>query len=215
MLAQWCQDHDAQFIHIGSGCIFNGPSPHVYCECPDTALECIPVDDGWRETDAPNPVSYYSNTKAACDLVIGSFANTCILRIRMPISSQIGPRNFISKIRGYKQLIDIPNSVTFLDDLVKCVDWVVKGHKTGIYNVINPGPLTAAQVMREYQKYRPGHQFSVMTGEQLDQVTSARRSNCILDGSKLADEGFMMTHSLVALENCMKQYIHNLELNEQ
>lgn len=36
------------------------------------------------------------------------------LRIRMPITDDFHARNFITKIRGYKKLVNFPNSVTVL-----------------------------------------------------------------------------------------------------
>ena len=168
------------------------------------------IEDGWKEVDPANPQSYYSNTKAATDLVISSMPCSTILRIRMPISDQDTPRNLINKLRNYKQVINIPNSVTFMDDLVRCIDWVIYHNLHGIYHVTNPQPLTAARIMNEFKKYVPEHDFDYITEQQLDQLTTAKRSNCILNSDKLTLTGFQMTNSDEALDNCMKNYIKNL-----
>lgn len=209
MLAEWAQKHNAQLIQIGSGCIFNGPSPHLQI-ISDQNDHISKIDTGWWETDFANPQSFYSRTKYAADLIIEGLGAT-ILRIRMPISGKFTPRNFISKVRGYKQVIDIPNSMTMVEDLVRCIDWVIEKEKCGIYNVVNSEPITAAQVMREYQKYKPEHKFNIINETQLDKITVAKRSNTLLDGRKLRDEGFNMTPSKEALEICMKQYIKEME----
>lgn len=210
MLAEECYKRDVQLIHIGSGCIYFGDSPRVKPACRSDR-DYFPVQDtGWVETDFANPKSYYSKTKYACDLLLGQMSNVTTLRIRMPISTRNTERNFINKIRGYKQLIDIPNSVTFLDDLVNCIDWVIDNSKTGIYHVVNPNPLSAADVMREYQKYVPSHKFEVITEAQLDSMTVAKRSNCIINGDKLKSEGFEMTHSEIALKDCMAEYAKSI-----
>jgi dTDP-4-dehydrorhamnose reductase len=192
MLANLCNDQGIRFIHIGSGCIYNGT--------PDDS------DRGWNETDSANPQSYYAKTKYATDLVIADLPNTTILRVRMPVSTLHHPRNFIDKVAKYKRVIDIPNSMTFLDDLARCIDWVITTDKRGIWNVVNPEPLSAADVMREYQRHSSAHKFEVMSGDELDAITKAKRSNCILDGSKLRAAGFEMTPSKQALEKCMKHY---------
>jgi dTDP-4-dehydrorhamnose reductase len=215
LLAQECNKLGIQMINIASGCIYSGFSPHhswsCGCEAP-CYCEADLIEPGWKETDPPNPQSYYSMTKAATDYAIALYDNITTLRIRMPISPKNHNRNLLNKLRGYKQVIDIKNSMTFVSDLVRCIDWVIQGRKTGIYNVVNPEPLTAAQIMNAYKKYVPDHQFEVITEEQLDKITTAKRSNCILDGSKLKNAGFIMTPSKLALETCMKEYIENCNL---
>jgi len=115
MLADACKRRGVHLIQIGSGCIYFGPSKY--------RGEMTGANDpGWREEDFANPKSFYSKTKYACDMALGDMDHVTTLRIRMPISSQNTPRNFINKVRGYKQVIDIPNSVTFMDDLVRCVE---------------------------------------------------------------------------------------------
>lgn len=197
ILASICAKHDIHFIQIGSGCIFSGRSPNYTYVCEDT---------GWKESNEANPKSYYSKTKYACDLIIGSLKNVTTLRIRMPISTKNNPRNFINKVKGYDKIIDIPNSVTFMDDFVRCVDWAIKEQKTGIFHVTNPDPISAVQTMIEYQKYIPDHKFSTINEEELDKITIARRSNCILNTDKLSAAGFNMTPSEDALKECMLNY---------
>lgn len=193
ILANQCRRLNIRMINIASGCIFYGLSPHMY-------------NSGWKEEDIANPVSYYSKCKYSCDLAISSLPNVTTLRIRMPVSSQINPRNFITKIKNYQQLIDIPNSMTFMDDFVKVVDFVIKNDKTGIYHCTNPDTLTAVEVMQEYQKYDQNHQFSIISEDELDNMTVAKRSNCILNSGKLEKSGFQMTPAKEALQICMKAY---------
>ena len=231
MLAEECERRDIQMIHIGSGCIFFGESPNQHCVQADGSPmpEMIPVgqigswaqavtiqyptrsiDDGWKETDFANPKSYYSKTKYACDLALGQMKNVATLRIRMPVFRLNNPRNFINKVRGYSKVIDVPNSMTFVDDLVQVVDWVIDNSKTGLYHVVNPGPLSAADVMREFQKHVPEHKFESITEAELDTMTVAKRSNCIINGDKLRNEGFEMTPSDIALEQCMTEYAKSI-----
>lgn len=209
MLAQECETRGIRMIHIGSGCIYFGPSPNQSLDLNKLFLHEL-EDCGWKETDFANPKSYYSKTKYACDLMLGQMPNVTTLRIRMPISTQNNPRNFINKIRGYSQVIDIPNSVTFMDDLARCVDWTITTNQTGIFHVTNPEPISAADVMREYQKYVPDHKFTVIDEAELDRITIAKRSNCIINSDKLQQAGFTMTPSEEALKNCMAAYIKNI-----
>jgi len=218
LLAEACAKKSIHLIHIGSGCIFFGKSPNTIWVSPVAGKEpninllstSNEIDMGWKETDFANPKSFYSKTKYAADLVLGDMKNVTVLRIRMPISDKNHPRNLLNKISKYDQLIDIPNSVTFMNDLVRCIAWVAEFGKTGIYHVTNPQPLSAAQIMREYQKYESDHKFKIISEEELDKLTIAKRSNCILDTRKLYSAGFTMTPSSDALTVCMKQYIKNI-----
>jgi dTDP-4-dehydrorhamnose reductase len=205
MLAQWCEKHGVRLIHIGSGCIYYGHSPHrKLVQNPFHNFEW--VEPGWKEVDPANPRSYYSKSKYSCDLAIGDLPNTTILRIRMPVSDRDTPRNLINKLKGYDQLIDVQNSMTFTSDFVRCVQWFVDNELPGIYHVANPGTLSAVEIMQEYQKYVPSHQFSVISEEQLDKLTTAKRSNCVLNTDKLQQTGFTMTPAKEALTLCMKNY---------
>lgn len=223
ILADVCKRHSIRMIQIGSGCIFFGESPHKNSHLterlgntikpgdPDYFYSAFELaDSGWREEDFANPKSFYSKSKYACDLVLSTLKHVTTLRIRMPVSNRDNPRNLINKLRNYKQIINIPNSMTFMDDLARCVAWAIEKEHSGIYHVVNPEPITAVQIMQEYQNYIPSHTFEIITEEQLDNLTLAKRSNCILDSQKLLNAGFEMTPTRIALKKCMKEYTKNL-----
>lgn len=213
-LAKYCDKRSVKFINVGSGCIYYGPSSNItYGE--DIFLnskQCITpeFDRGWSENDFANPKSYYSRIKYSCDLALGNFNNTCTLRIRMPISDMNSPRNYINKVRGYSSIIGSLNSMTFLWDFARAVDWVINNDKRGVYHVTNQVPLSAVIVMEEYKKYVPSHQFKVIDEEGLKQFTLAARSNCILDNSKLVSEGFIMEPGDKLLSEYMARYAKTL-----
>jgi dTDP-4-dehydrorhamnose reductase len=215
MIAEWCEAHDVHMIQIGSGCIYFGPSPNMgygmYCGPDPKYKGYTSTDHGWLETDFANPQSYYSKTKYACDLALGEMPNVTTLRIRMPLSEKDTPRNLINKLRGYKEVIDIPNSVTFMSDLIRCVDWAAHSSLgAGIFHVVNPQPLTAARIMQEFQKHVPNHKFEIIGERRLQDLVVAKRSNCILSGEKLLKEGFRMTPTEDELKYCMSHYIKNM-----
>jgi dTDP-4-dehydrorhamnose reductase len=223
LLAEECAKKSIHMIQIGSGCIYFGESPNKNSHLTERHDNTIKpgdsnyfysafelADAGWKEEDFANPKSFYSKSKYACDLMLGSMEHVTTLRIRMPISTKNNPRNLINKLRGYKQVIDIPNSMTFMDDLTRCVDWAAKGRHTGIFHVTNPGPITAVQIIKEYQKHVPSHSFEIIDEAQLDSLTVAKRSNCIINSDKLKNAGFTMTPSKEALKTCMAEYIKNI-----
>lgn len=199
MIAQACQRRGIHMVQIGSGCIFVGESTD---------------SSGWKENDQANPKSWYSKTKWACDQELGRtdlYDNVTILRIRMPISHIDNDRNLINKLKKYQKIIDIPNSVTMMKDLVRCIDWVVDNKYLGIYHVTNPRPITAVDVMEEYRKYFPDHKYEIIDEKALDLLTVAKRSNCILNTDKLIGLGFRMQDAREALAECMKEYAANIK----
>ncbi len=205
ILASECNKLNIKLLHIGSGCIYYGESPNLSISLDG------PKDMGWREENNPKleKASLYSKIKYACDLAIGSLPNTCILRIRMPVSSINSPRNLINKLLNYKFVLEHPNSMTFLPDLIRAIDWMIEKEKSGIYHIANPQPLTHIDILSEFQKYYPEHTYTKINNQELEQFITAPRSNCILDTKKLNSEGFEMTNSFVALEQCMKEFVAN------
>lgn len=207
ILADECAKRSIHMIHIGSGCIFYGNSPHASLQNKEDAKS---IDSGWEENDFANPESLYSCTKYAGDLILGKLKNCSVLRIRMPISDKNHNRNLINKLKNYNKIINIQNSVTFMDDLINVIDWVIKESQIGIFHVTNPEPLTAVRVMEEYQKYVPTHKFEIISENDLDKLTLAKRSNCILNSNKLRSAGYYMRSTEQALVETMKKYIQNI-----
>ena len=91
--------------------------------------------------------SFYSETKSYMELMVRNYPNVLQLRLRMPIDGDLSnPRNFITKIANYAKVVDIPNSMTVLDELVPmAVDGAVRG-LTGAYNWTNPGAISHNEV---------------------------------------------------------------------
>lgn len=194
VLAEACQEKSIYLLHLGSGCIFYGPSP-------DPA--------GWRETDFANPSAFYSRTKYAADLVLSKIPNVGIARLRMPIDSAPGPRNLINKLSQYKQIVDVENSVTVVDDLVSVLHQLVEKKGVGIFHVVNPSTMRHRDLLALYKELvDPNHACEWIKPEEL--VTRGlavkARSNCILQSKRLAELGIQMRPIDVALRDTMEKY---------
>lgn len=214
LFAQACKNRNIRFIHVGSGCINYGKSPNNKCTIIEEKFHCdncelCKSDSGWRETDYSSPQSYYSKTKYAADLVLGELENTTILRIRMPISGMKSPRNLLTKLIGYKRVVEAPNSVTFMDDFVNAIDFVIQKEKIGIYNVVSPIPLTHSILLNEYKLHVPSHTYESIGTEELSSLVAAPRSNCILDSSKIVNEGFVFTDTYTQMRATIKKFVEN------
>lgn len=193
-LAEETNKRNIQLLQIGSGCIFYGKSPST---------------GGWKENDAAMPLSFYSKTKYICDLLLKDYENVSILRIRMPITDKNVERNFINKILKYKNVIDIQNSMTFLSDFEKVIDFTIEKKLSGVYHITNPTPLSIGDVLKEYNKY-VDHNYTVISEEHLNKLIIAPRSNCILNNDKIFNAGFNMTPTKKILKKTIEKYVENL-----
>lgn len=175
LLNSVCEALSVKFINVTSGCIYSG------------------FDKKYSEKDYPNfglsnlESSYYSFTKHLCEKAL---ANTSALsvRIRMPFSSDVIPKNLIFKILKYNNIIDIPNSATSIDDL--CIFFAnalqhpdIK-NLSGPLNVVNPGPITGKQISEFLGFYNlKNPNWQIVDISELNIV--AKRSNCILSDKKI------------------------------
>lgn len=83
--------------------------------------------------------------------LLKSFPNVLTLRIRMPISDDLHERNFITKITRYQKIVDIPNSMSVLHDLLPISVDMTKRRLTGVYNFVNPGVISHNEILQMYK----------------------------------------------------------------
>lgn len=108
----------------------------------------------------------------------------------MPISSDLSnPRNFITKISRYSKVVNIPNSMTVLDELLPISIEMAKRNCRGIWNFTNPGVISHNEILELYKKYiEPGFKWVNFNLEEQAKVIVAARSNNELDAAKLKKE---------------------------
>jgi dTDP-4-dehydrorhamnose reductase len=194
VLAEACAGIGAHLVHLGSGCIFYGESP---------------APGGFREEDAASPIAFYTRTKYAADLVLSQMENVCIARLRMPIDSAPGPRNLISKLASYREVIDVANSVTVVQDLVGVVAKMLERRATGIFHVTNPGAIRHARILELYQELvDPTHTFTLIGEDELVARghVQKRRSSCLLASRRLQEYDISMRPIDIALRDAMSRY---------
>jgi dTDP-4-dehydrorhamnose reductase len=200
-LATVCSELNIYLLHLASGCVFYGPSPNT---------------GGWCEEDAANPVSFYSRSKYAADLILSRLPNVGIARLRMPIDSIPGPRNLITKLSSYAKVADVENSVTIVEDLIEAVQKLVEFRASGIFHVVNPGTMRHRRLMELYcEVVDPSHRFEMITEDELltNGLIVKQRSNCILSSQNLAKLGISLQPIDQALQKTMNHYRHILKGN--
>jgi dTDP-4-dehydrorhamnose reductase len=178
-LADLCYIHGIHMTNIGSGCIYQYDETHP-----------MGSGIGFKEEDKPNfNGSFYSETKGMLDQLLQAYPNVLNLRLRMPISDDLHPRSFLTKITKYQKVVDIPNSVTILSDLLPIAVKMTERRLTGVYNFVNPGTISHNQVLELYKLYiDPSFMYQNFTVEEQSTILKAGRSNNELDTSKLLKE---------------------------
>ena len=176
-LAIICQQLNIHLTYLGTGCIFSYDNSH--------SLNSL---IGFKEDDEPNFVgSSYSIVKGFTDRLMHLFPeNVLNLRIRMPITKQYHPRNFITKITSYDKICSISNSMTILPDLLPLIPDMLLKNITGTFNFTNPGVISHNQILELYKEIvEPKFKWENFTIEEQRKILSSERSNNYLDTSKL------------------------------
>src|SRR5690606_4826308 len=102
--------------NFATGCIYeynNDPEKNII----DHEADC----HRFKEEDEPNfHGSHYSKTKIIAEKLLHPYYDdACLtLRVRMPLADDLVPRNFITKITKYEKVVNVPNSMTVLYDLL-------------------------------------------------------------------------------------------------
>lgn len=198
VLVEECEKRKIHLIHLSSGCIFYGPSPKP---------------GGWRETDFPNPVSFYSKTKAAADSILAELSHVAVVRLRMPVDYIPHPRNLISKLASYPFVVDAKNSVTMVDDLVAVVRQMVERRLDGVYHVVNLGVVAHRDILRLYREFvDPKHRCEFVSETELEDrgLIAKQRSHCVLASERLQAAGISMRPAGEALREVMKKYAEEM-----
>mmetsp|Transcript_7092 Transcript_7092/g.10153 ORF Transcript_7092/g.10153 Transcript_7092/m.10153 type:complete len:317 (-) Transcript_7092:186-1136(-) len=222
----WCEDHKPETIRtnvIGTlnvADLCNEKNIH----CTVYATGCIfKYDDahalgsgiGFTEEDVPNfDGSFYSQTKGYMEPMLKCYPNCMILRVRMPVSDDLIHRNFVTKIVKYERVVNIPNSMTILHELLPASLAMAQKGLTGVYNFTNPGVISHNEVLDLYTKYiDPTYTYENFTVEEQAEVIKAPRSNNELDTTKLMrdmPEGIVINDIKTAYDLCFQRMQKNL-----
>lgn len=180
-LADICKSKGIHMTYFGTGCIFH------YDDGNFRQGSGI----GFSEDDEPNFTgSYYSKTKAMLETMLREYDNVLTLRVRMPIVADLTyQRNFITKILTYNKVIDIPNSMTVLPELLPMAIDMATRKVTGIVNYTNPGAISHNEILQLYKDYvDPDYTWENFTVDEQAKVIVAPRSNNLLDTKRIESE---------------------------
>lgn len=187
-MAEACEQLGIHMVHLGSGCIYEG-------------------DKLFTEEDIPNfQGSWYSQTKIYAERLLADYSNILQLRVRMPIDTVPSQRNLIDKLKSYSTVINVPNSVTCIPDLLEVAHLLMERGESGIFNVVQKGSVTHEEILVLYKEI-VDLEFTLpeFVGS-IDGLTLAGRSNCTLELKHLEHHGVHMRDAKDAVADCLKIY---------
>lgn len=197
-LALICKELNIHYTYMGSGCIFN---------------EINVASHKFNENDEPNFFgSSYSTVKGFTDRLMHLVPEVLNIRIRMPITNEEHPRNFITKISNYKKICSVYNSMTVLPTLLPFLEKMMTDKITGTINFTNPGIISHNQILQLYKEYiDPSFTWENFTIQEHDQVLLAARSNNQLDTTRLETLFPNVLHIKDAIKYCFIHWKNTLD----
>lgn len=193
----WCERHRAEALAVnaeGAGRVARAAAAsgaaliHVSSGCIYSSRGAAPV----REHDAPSPRCHYTWTKVRGEEEVQNVTATCglptlVIRPRLVVSAAPSPRNTLVKLLTYRNFTDVPSSCTVLEDLAVVLDAMIAREVRGVFNVVNPGttsPYRMATIL--------GVPRTLISSEQLDRMTLAKRVDAVLSTEKLDGLGLRL-----------------------
>lgn len=181
LLAELAYRCKVKIVHISSGCIYHTQDKPIV------------------ETAEPDYFDlFYSRTKIYAERILKDIPNVLIVRIRIPLDNQPHPKNILTKLLKFTQVIDTPNSITYIPDFVRAVKHLINIDASGIYNVVNKGCLKYPDLLKEYGKSN----YQIVTIKDLN----LNRTNLVLSVKKLEDTGFKVRNINDVLKECVKEH---------
>jgi 3,5-epimerase/4-reductase len=160
--------------YVGTGCIFSRNTREN--------------DYIYTEEDFPDFIgSSYSAVKGYTDQLMPLFENVLNVRIRMPITRDYkDPKSFVSKIIGFQKIFSMPNSMTYLPDMIPLLIRLSVMKETGTIHLVNKRGICHSDILNLYkEKIDNNHTFEEIDGEELERLLKAPRSNNILSTDRL------------------------------
>ncbi len=191
-----------RLVHIGTGMIFDG------------------AGTTFRETDTPNPTSYYAWTKACADACLTPFCasdNVLITRIHLPISDISSPKNLLSKMVAFNSFATDLSSFTVVDDYLSVLEQLLSQGSSGVFHITNASAISFFDIAQMLQKHGLISQQKLLNKTTIDQINKtidtkggARQTKTILNIDKLTQNGIVMSDVKPSVERCIIKLKSNI-----
>lgn len=134
-IADACSQFNKKLIYASTDFVFDGKKD---------------VSDGYAEEDIPNPINWYGETKLEGENIVRQLPTQwIIIRLAYPYRAQFIKDDFMRSIKYHLQnkekIVAVSDHLfcpTFIDDLIWCVDQLIRHNSTGIFHTTSDQSLT-------------------------------------------------------------------------
>lgn len=192
-LALACQERDIHFTYLGTGCIFTYDDEMCF-------------NSKFDEQSNPNFFgSSYSVVKGYTDRLMRQLPNVLQARIRMPLTGDKSPYNFITKITTYDKICSVENSMTVLPTLLPILADMIINKTLGTINLTNPGTISHNRILELYKTIvDPAFTWTNFTEQEQNDILLSKRSNNHLDTTRL-ESMYNVPTIEQAVKSCLEQ----------
>jgi dTDP-4-dehydrorhamnose reductase len=141
--------------------------------------------------------------------MLSKLPNVGVARIRIPADYIPHPANIIDKLVSFKQVADVANSITVIEDMQKAFLHMIENKISGIYHCTNPGYVSYRELMNLYRIYVDSSHKNEWISEQglIDSgLVKCKRSNNILNVDKTKNAGIIMRDVYEAITDTLIKY---------
>lgn len=198
-LACICEGYDVPLMQISTGCLFtdiqkvNGTKFNEE-DCPDLSLDL--------------GAGYYVGSKELAEQVVRKMNKHWICRTRLPFDHIDRPRNFLSKLIGFKKVLDTYNSYSHRGDFVNaCLDMIEHRVPWGTYNCTNAGAIWSHEIISMLLDANLIKGVEYWLRDEFLKTRKTPMSNCELDISKLLATGIKMRSVHESMADSIKNWV--------
>jgi 3,5-epimerase/4-reductase len=197
--------HGIHYTYLGTGCVFTYDQEHPLG---------APAAKGFNEQSLPNFFgSAYSTVKGFTDRLFHMMGGQALnVRIRMPITADDSPRNFITKITTYKKICSISNSMTVLPQLLPIMLEMSAQKEVGTVNMVNPNPISHSEILAKYRDIvDPSFKWEEFSVEEQNKILAAERSNNTLSTARLQQ----FAPNVLPIDKAVEKVLHEMAANRK
>lgn len=116
---------------------------------------------------------------------------------------------------GRPNVEDVPNSVTIIDTLLETAKKLMDRRVLGPVHIVNEGVITHNEILEMYKEIvDPNFEMPEFIGiDELEKITSAGRSNCILVSIRLSELDIKIRNVRDAVRECLQEYGRYIKWN--
>jgi 3,5-epimerase/4-reductase len=198
ILAMLCTKYGFHYTYLGTGCIYG---------CLESEY-----DSGYTDEEDPDFFgSSYSIVKGFSHRLLKFFKdNVLTVKIRMPITADVHPRNFITKITRYSKICSIKNSMTVLPDLLPVMIDLAKRKVTGPINLTNPEVISHNEILELYKEIvDPTFTWQNFSLEEQSQILLSGRSNNMLNTNRLIN----LYPNVLPIKEAVRKVLYEMKEN--